>query len=253
MKHIWIRNRLSHRLQGDIFAYSLPFYQQVILLKSRVQKDMSWRLTLDRIRVWCRSRVGGSLKPMRHAQSPSCTTAISRTSTLPLPFVSAPMNSPSPLNAPGSTNPTSSQSWPMVSCDSICSTQLNILSFTVPVAFSILSSRFTSLAPSFLGAALAACFSILAGHVIRSLILALETGIGCHAINAFIASSAWLLADLFVTTPVHVGSSLPFPLPPSTSSSSFETTIVVPFPPSTCFWDPWLLSWSSAFSIIPVV
>lgn len=55
-------------------------------------------------------------------QSPSCTTAISNTSILPLPLVSPPMNSPKPLNAPGSTNPTTSQSCPDVSCDSICST-----------------------------------------------------------------------------------------------------------------------------------
>lgn len=55
-------------------------------------------------------------------QSPSCKTAISNTSTLPFPLVSSPTNSPSPLNAPGSTKPTTSHSWPEISCDSTCST-----------------------------------------------------------------------------------------------------------------------------------
>lgn len=58
----------------------------------------------------------------RENQSPSCKTAISNTSTLPFPFVSSPINSPNPLNAPGSTNPTTSHSWPEISCDSTCST-----------------------------------------------------------------------------------------------------------------------------------
>ena len=47
--------------------------------------------------------------------SPSCMTAMSRTSTLPRPFVSEARHSPNIFRAPGSANPVTSHSSPTVS------------------------------------------------------------------------------------------------------------------------------------------
>ena len=56
-----------------------------------------------------------------------------------------------------------------------------------------------------LTAGLADCLSRVVGQVIRRRILARAMGMGWWAIRAFIASRAWDLEDLVVTTPVQVG------------------------------------------------
>src|SRR5277367_584429 len=212
---------------------------------------------------------------------------MSSTSTLPLPLVSPATNSPNPLKAPGSTNPITSHSSPVVSWLSTCSTNPSIRSLIVPLPCCSAGASLPS--PSVATAAfdLGACFAIDVGHVTRNLILALMTGMGCHAINALIASSAWLFALLVVTTPVHIGMS-PFlcflsgfpPPPPSTSLSVagvpvpvlLTTPFIFPLPPplappsprftcpslsesESCFGacPPSLLNTSKALLIIPVV
>ena len=67
------------------------------------------------------------------------------------------------------------------------------------------SGIFSLVAPPAAGAALTGCLSRFTGHVTRRRIRAFITGMGCQAMSAFMASKAWLFADLLGATPVHNG------------------------------------------------
>ena len=67
------------------------------------------------------------------------------------------------------------------------------------------SVSFSLVAPPVAGATLTGCLSRVTGHVTRRRMRAFMTGIGCQAMSAFMASNAWLFADLLGATPVHSG------------------------------------------------
>ncbi|KAG5302292.1 hypothetical protein I7I48_02591 [Histoplasma ohiense] len=107
-----------HLINNDIYKkrYGRPW---VSIRISNTGQNTNW------IAKECKNKLHGENCNREIPRSPfhsSCVTAMSKTSTLPFPFVSPPTNSLSPLNAPGSANPiTSHSSTFSTSCTSTCS------------------------------------------------------------------------------------------------------------------------------------
>ena len=64
------------------------------------------------------------------------------------------------------------------------------------------------------------------------------TGMGCHAMRAFMASRAWDFADLVAVTPVQVGISFTFTLEGSPSSPTVGVAAPLPAAESCLLCEP---------------